>query len=132
MLTRFIIYGITGWCIEVLWTGLGSLLRGDTKMKGWTYLWMFPIYGLAVFLESVHNNIRNWPFFIRGAIYTILIFSIEFFTGWLLDKTIGLCPWNYGSKYSIKGFIRLDYAPLWFIAGLLFEILHNTLDRIKI
>jgi len=46
MLMRFIIYGFVGWCIEVFWTGLGSLLRGDRRLKGWSYLWMFPIYHL--------------------------------------------------------------------------------------
>ncbi|MDK2986766.1 MAG: hypothetical protein PWQ96_2410, partial [Clostridia bacterium] len=27
-------------------------------------------------------------------------------------------------------FIRLDYAPVWFTAGLLFEKLHDFLDNI--
>ena len=33
-----------------------------------------------------------------------------------------MCPWDYsGAKTSIKGVIRLDYAPYWMIAGLIFE-----------
>ena len=33
-----------------------------------------------------------------------------------------LCPWNYErSRWNLARVIRLDYAPCWFIAGLLFE-----------
>ena len=32
------------------------------------------------------------------------------------------CPWDYSkSPLNVNGLIRLDYAPLWFGAGLLFE-----------
>lgn len=133
MLTRFIIYGFTGWCIEIFWTGLGSLIRGDRKLRGWTYLWMFPIYGLAVFLEPIHNFIRDWPFFLRGIIYVIFIWSIEYFTGFILKNTVKVCPWDYSkATYSIKGLIRLDYGPAWFLAGLLFEKLHDLLIKLSI
>ena len=45
----------------------------------------------------------------------------EFSTGLLL-KHYNVCPWDY-SRYPLnyKGVIRLDYAPLWFCTGLLFE-----------
>ena len=126
---RFIIYGLIGWCVEVFWTGMGSLLTGDIKLTGQTYLWMFPIYGLAVFLELIHNKIRDWPIILRGLLYTLLIFSIEYLTGWFLQSTIGLCPWDYSdTRFSLNGFIRLDYAPAWFTAGILFEMLHDLLE----
>ena len=48
-LEKFIIYGITGWCLEVLWTGFMSLINGDPKLTSTTSLWMFPIYGMVVF-----------------------------------------------------------------------------------
>jgi len=128
MLIRFVIYGFTGWCTEIFWTGMGSLLRGDTKLRGWTYLWMFPIYGLAIALEPIHNQIRGLPLFLRGGVYVLFIWLIEYFSGWFLKNTIHICPWDYSkTPYSINGFIRLDYAPAWFIAGLLFERLHDFL-----
>ncbi|MEJ6951081.1 putative ABC transporter permease [Natronospora cellulosivora (SeqCode)] len=128
MLSRFIIYGLIGWCLEIFWTGLGSIIRGDAKLQGWTYLWMFPIYGMAVFLEPVHNSIRSWPILLRGGVYTLFIFCIEYICGWILKRTIQVCPWDYSkSPFAIKGYIRLDYAPAWFVAGLLFERLHDLL-----
>ena len=50
-----------------------------------------------------------------------LIFSGEYISGRLLSKH-SMCPWDYGrSKWNICRVVRLDYAPVWFGAGLLFE-----------
>lgn len=128
---RFIIYGLVGWCIEIFWTGLGSLINGDTTLYAWTYIWMFPIYGLMIFLEPIHNKIRSWPILLRGGIYSGLILITEFLTGTMLNYFIGECPWKYqDTPYTIYGIIRLDYTPFWFIAGLLFEKLHDILSHI--
>lgn len=133
MKIRFFIYGLTGWVAETLFTGFGSLLRGDLTMRAWTYIWMFPIYGLMVLLEPVHNRIRNLPVVLRGGVYTILIFGIEYTTGWMLRGLIGRCPWNYGmGPYTIDGLINLSFIPFWFLGGLLFERLHDFLTRKKI
>lgn len=60
----------------------------------------------------------------------LLIFSIEYTTGYFLATLIGKCPWDYSGKvFSLKGYIRLDYAPLWFATGLLFEILHDRITK---
>lgn len=45
MKSNFIKCGMIGWCLEVAWTGLGSLLRHDPKLTGVSSLTMFPIYG---------------------------------------------------------------------------------------
>lgn len=128
---RFLIYGLIGWCVEIFWTGSASLLKGDLHLQAHTYLWMFPIYGLAIFLEPIHNSIRDKPVIVRGVIYTTLIFIVEYLAGWLLQLTIGHCPWDYSSQlFSVNGFIRLDYAPAWFVASLLFERLHDTLIKV--
>ncbi len=56
MMKRFLVYGLVGLCAEIFWTGIGSLLQGDIRLSGFTYIWMFPIYGLTVFLN--HCNIK--------------------------------------------------------------------------
>jgi uncharacterized membrane protein len=128
---KFLIYGLIGWCAEVFWTGLGSLMKGDVKLAAFTYIWMFPIYGMAVFLEDVHDRIRELPTIIRGSIYTILIFAVEYITGMLLKLLIGVCPWDYsGNILSINGVIRLDFIPVWFFAGLIFERIHDKMNMI--
>lgn len=129
MKTRFLIYGLAGWIAETLFTGLGSLLKGDLTMRSWTYIWMFPIYGLMLLLEPVHERIRALPVVYRGGVYTVIIFAIEYTTGWILRELIGRCPWNYTGPYAIDGLITLSFIPVWFIGGLLFEKLHDSLVR---
>ena len=134
MLQRFILYGLMGWIVEVIFTGTFSLLSGSLRLAAQTYLWMFPIYGLAVFFEPVHDRIRYliWP--LRGLIWAGLIFFIEYTTGWILKSTIGICPWDYSghTPYSVHGFIRLDYTPFWFTGGLIWEKIHDYLDSLEI
>lgn len=128
MIRRFVLYGLAGWCMEISFTGLYSLYMGNPKLSGTTYIWMFFIYGLAVFLEPIHNRIRGVSFVIRGGVYALLIIFTEYIAGWFLSRLIGVCPWDYGSgKYIINGFTRIDSAPLWGAAGLLFERFHDVL-----
>lgn len=128
MWKRFIIYGLLGLCSEVLWNGFAAMLKGDILLRGTTCIWMFPIYGLAIFLEPVHYRIKHLPLILRGGIYMILIFAVELISGLLLRRILGACPWNYENKaLSIGGIITLDYAPVWFAVGILFEKIHNAI-----
>ncbi len=118
---NFIKCGLTGWCMEILFTALGSFRRRDMTLKGTTSLWMFPIYGCAAVLSPVSRLLRKSSFWIRGLTYRGLIFSPESLPGRLLEKQ-RLCPWDYSrSRWNIRHLIRLDFAPCWFGAGLLFE-----------
>lgn len=132
MKNRFVIYGFVGLVAETLFTGLGSLIKGDLTMGARTYIWMFPIYGLMILLEPVHDRIRNLPVVFRGGAYTIIIFAIEYTTGRILRELIGRCPWNYTGPYSIDGLITLTFIPVWFVGGLIFEKLHDFLIRRRI
>ncbi|HZF39031.1 MAG TPA: hypothetical protein VE715_09420, partial [Blastocatellia bacterium] len=73
MLTRFLLYGFLGWCVEVFWSAIEEIwLRGkrDWRLKGQSYLWSFPLYGMAVFLfEPLHDVVRGLPWVARGIIY---------------------------------------------------------------
>lgn len=115
--------------MEVFWTGFHSLLSGNLNLISNTSIWMFFIYGSAVFLEPIHDKIRRKNIIIRGLLWATLIYSIEFFCGFLLEQLIGSCPWDYRSstKYTIRGYIRFDYLPAWFIVGLFFEKVHDFL-----
>ncbi|MDR3239448.1 MAG: putative ABC transporter permease [Clostridiales bacterium] len=130
MLIKFLIYGSMGWIMEILWTGLNSLLKKDYKMMGTTSIWMFFIYGLAVFMAPVCDILIRFPVLVRGGCYVLCIFVIEYITGTLL-KRIHVCPWDYSaSRFSVHGLIRLDFAPVWFAAGLIFEKAHLLLRLI--
>lgn len=122
----FITCGLCGWCIEVVWTGLGSFINHDKKMMGNTSILMFPIYGLGSFIKPLSKALSSKHIAFRGIIYTICIFTVEYISGYYL-KLRQKCPWDYSkSKYNVNGLIRLDYAPAWFAVGLLFEKLLNS------
>lgn len=113
--------GAIGLFFEIFWTGITNFSTHDKKLRGTTSLLMFPIYGMAFLIKPVYRLIHNLNFFIRGVFYTICIYTTEFFSGAFL-KRHNCCPWDYShAKSNIKGLIRLDYAPLWFIVGLIYE-----------
>lgn len=127
-LHSFLRCGLAGWCLEILFTALGSLRRRELKLKGNTSIWMFPIYGCAALIGPLRRLLKKWPLWMRGFTYMTLIYCVEYLSGKALQKK-GLCPWDYGrSRFHVNRTIRLDYAPLWFFAGLLFERLSRDED----
>lgn len=135
-LINFLKCGITGWCLEILFTSAESIMLHDWRLVGKTSLLMFPIYGLAAFLPWIGRMVDRWldkdfwpsedihgaDLILRhGILYMVLIFIGEYFFGLVLRR-LGICPWDYtGRPTNIRGLIRLDFAPLWFCAGLIFE-----------
>jgi len=131
---RLLIYGVAGWCAEIVWTAIcdvGAALsagrRVDARLMGHTYLWMFPIYGLGGLLfELTHAAVRGWPWFVRGLVYMLGCFAVEYASGRLIQRATGLIPWDYsGTRWHVRGLIRLDYAPVWFAFGLLLEVVER-------
>ncbi|KSV58306.1 putative ABC transporter permease [Acetivibrio ethanolgignens] len=119
---NFIRCGLIGWCLECFWTGLVSFFqKQDKKLTCHTSILMFPIYGMAAFIAPFSRLFHKKSLFFRGSLYTLLIYITEYLTGFYLKKKQA-CPWDYSqARYNIKGLIRLDYAPVWFATGLLYE-----------
>ncbi len=130
MLIRFVLYGLGGWCGEVIFTALNeSFPKRDWRLVGTTYLWMFPIYGLLViFYEPVHDLIRDFPILIRALIWSLGFTTVELISGWLIARVIGRCPWDYtGKKFAINPYIRWDFFLVWAVIGLALEPMHDFL-----
>jgi uncharacterized membrane protein len=133
MWIRFVLYGLGGWCGEILFTALtDSIPKRDWRLVGTTYLWMFPIYGLlAVLYEPTHDLIRDYPLLVRALIWSLGFTSIELVTGWLIERISGRCPWDYSQKrFAINAYIRWDFFPVWAIIGLALEPIHDFLVRL--
>lgn len=121
MKRNFFLCGSIGWCLEIFWTGIHALLAGEPTMMGKSSLLMFPIYGCASLIVPVYKKIADIPAALRGLVYTCGIYLAEFTSGSIL-KYFHMCPWDYShTPFHYKGIIRLDYIPVWFVTGLLFE-----------
>lgn len=121
MTKRFFIYGSLGLCIEVMWTGLWAFFKGDFTLTGHSSVIMFPIYGSVVLLEPMFRELKCNSILLRGAVYMLLIFSAEYFSGIFLNR-LGICPWSYANaRFNVEGVVRADYMPLWFGVGIMYE-----------
>lgn len=117
----FLKCGVLGWGMEIFWTGLHALGSENWKLTGYSSLWMFPIYGMAACIGPVSKKIQDLPLVLRGSIYMTGIFTVEYLSGMFL-KHYNMCPWDYSSSpFEYKGVIRLDYAPVWFLVGIIYE-----------
>ena len=135
--------GLTGWGLEILLTSVEGFAAGDMKFMGKTSIYMFPIYGMGPKRIPIPyiGNMDSWigdrgqiavkdRIFRHGILDMVLIFSAEYLTGTFL-KSLGICPWDYtGRMLSVDGVIRLDFAPFWFMTGLLFEYLTGGKEEI--
>ena len=122
-----------GLAMEILFVAVIDRKLHGWKLQGHTYVWMFPIYALVYpSLLYLYPRMAGLSFVWRGLLYTVLIFAVEYVSGWLLRWTTGLCPWDYSgkSRWAIQGVIRLDYAPGWFTASMVFEWFFRVLRGI--
>lgn len=128
IMKRFFIYGFIGCSMEVFWTGIASLFKGDTALMSHSSIWMIVIYGMAIFLEPFQMMLKDKNWFLRGIVYMCLIYIGEYTTGFILDL-FDIKVWEYMDSLNIHGYITLSFAPLWFAAGLFFEKVRYWLDN---
>ena len=126
----FVLAGIT---MEVCWTSILNFIKTkNPRLTGETYLWMFPIYAVVPFIYIfVLSQFQTANIFLKGIIYMTGFYLLEFITGYLIKKAVGVSPWNYedfsikifGKKYksNLKGLICLEYAPIWYLCGIIGE-----------
>jgi uncharacterized membrane protein len=130
--THVLLLCALGMALEVVFTAVAEHpSSGDRRLKGYTYLWMAPIYALVYpACALLVPMLAPYPTAVRGVIYMLIIYAVEYSSGWLLRKLVGECPWERGyrdAKWGVHGLIRLDFAPGWIAAGLIFEWAYRVL-----
>lgn len=130
-------YGALGVAAEIAFTGVrDAVARRDWRLTGHSYLWMFPIYGSAAYLfEPVHDRLRGAPMWQRAAAYSAGIMAVEYVSGMALRRVVGAVPWDYsghGRFVLPGGATRLDYAPLWAVAGLALERVDDVVRHVSV
>lgn len=116
--------------MEVFWTGIASLFKGDAALMAHSSIWMIIIYGMALFLEPFQKMLKDKNWFVRGFVYMLLIYFAEYVTGFALD-ILNIQVWKYEDVLNIHGYITLTFAPLWFMVGLFFERVRVWLDSVS-
>lgn len=136
----FLSFGCIGITTEIIFTSFSDSIISyldssnfDMKLVGHSYFWMFFIYGLiAILFPPVYKKVKGFFIVYRLILYATVIFFIEFISGFILDQIIGKCPWQYSNKFSIYGYIRLDYLFFWMGFGYLVEKLYLYLSNMFI
>lgn len=134
-LTHVLLLCALGMAMEVFFTAFMDYpLARDRRLRGYTYAWMAPIYALVYPLASVvYPRMAVYPLLVRGFAYMLIIYAIEYSSGWLLRRFVGECPWEEGyrrARWNVHGLIRLDFAPAWIVAALIFEWTYRVLRGI--
>ncbi|MBI1288311.1 MAG: hypothetical protein GC178_12125 [Flavobacteriales bacterium] len=126
----FVLYGGLGVTTEVFFTAIVDRINAgnldDLSLKGQSYIWMFPIYGITSILFPIgYNLLKNLNRLVRYFIYGAVILLVELITGFMLEQFTGRCPWEYQSGWHFGGYIRFDYLPLWMLFGAMIEEFHR-------
>ena len=136
LLYIFIIYGLFGWAVEILFTAITeSYKKKNWKLEGVTYLWMFPIYGFGgllfdfAYTQSVSFGITIIP---RLLIFLAGLYIIELIFGFILLKVTGDYVWKYNGRWQFAHIINFAYAPAWIVFLLALEQLHQFIDRLSL
>jgi uncharacterized membrane protein len=133
----FFAFACIGITTEIFFTAISSVVESmlnnepiSWRLLGFSYIWMFPIYGLIAFLAPiVFGLLSKYPLILRLFLAAIVIFCVEFITGFLLDQLTGSCPWEYKHGYHVMGYIQLEYLPAWMLFVFMIEKIYKYLDR---
>lgn len=133
---RLYFWGAHGVFGEVIFTGVWEfVVTGKWQLMGVSSIWSFLTYGVGIFCfgEAVRNWLikRDLSVPVRCLVYVLCVYAWEFAVGALLGY-FGACPWDYTAfDYDVMGLIALEYAPLWYLGGVYFEVLSSVMSNLE-
>jgi uncharacterized membrane protein len=132
MLLKMILFGCVGVALEVVFTALTAPAeKRSIRLLGYSYIWMLPIYATTpVLLNFLYPRLIPIWLPARLAVYVVVLFFVEYISGWILRTTTGTCPWEAGyrgHRWAIHGLVRLDFAPSWAVAAFILEKIYIAL-----
>jgi uncharacterized membrane protein len=109
----FIMYSFLGWVIE-------SAYKTFREHKGFINSGflnnpLIPIYGIgAVIIILIDAKVGNMPFPIKVILFTIVCTTLEYITGFLIEKIFRIKLWNYANRtLNLHGRICLLNTFYW-------------------
>lgn len=105
----FLFGGLVYYLIEILWRGYSH----------WT---MIILGGLCFVAVGLINNVLSWNMVIelQALIGAILITSLEFVVGLIVNVELGWSIWDYSNvPFNFLGQICLPFSLLWYILSII-------------
>ncbi len=125
----FLIYAFLGWCVEVAYAAL------ETKIfvnRGFLNGPVCPVYGcgILVVIVTLTPLKDNFLFLFVGSFF--LTSTIEFITGFLLEKLFHNQWWDYSEEnFNICGYVCLKFSILWGLGcTLVMDVIHPTIYNV--
>lgn len=117
LLSYFFIYGILGWCSEV---AFAAFKQRKFVNRGFLNGPICPVYGFGVgFVVSLLMPYKSNVFFMYIA-SVAAVSSIEWFTGFALEKIFHSRWWDYSDQpFNLNGYICLPFSLIWGAACML-------------
>ena len=125
----FIIYSFLGWCVEVLYA-----YKNQKKFvnRGFLHGPLCPIYGLCISSMVIVLDNINVTLPLLLIVATIVISTIEYLTGYILEKLFKTKYWDYtDDPFNIHGRICLHFSIMWGITSVgVVKIIHPLIKYI--
>ena len=119
LLKVYLFIGLIYMSMEVIFRAiLGKMIgfQGCSylSLMGFSSLWMIPIGSACIIISTIFHDYFNIPSWIKLFISMILVWSIEFLSGYFFNIKLGLHLWSYiGFPFNIMGQITFAYLPVW-------------------
>ncbi len=127
------LFAIAGLGLEVVETALLDYSKKrDRRLMGYSSVWYIPFYAVLplAYFHIFHGALFRWPFYVRGPVYVLSFWALEFVSMGILRLALGKSPSEesyYKSRWNVRGLIRLDLGPVWLCFGFIFEWMFRSL-----
>ena len=126
MIFEAFLFAIVGLGLEVVETAILFPKDRDRRLMGYSSLWYIPFYAVfpLVLLHNFHGFFFPLPFYVRGLLYMVIFWIVEYGSMALLRLILGKSPSEdgyYRSRWNVHGLVRLDLGPVWICFGFVFE-----------
>lgn len=102
----------------------------ELLFRGRSHISMFILGGLCFVLIGGINNYISWemPLILQMIIGAVVITTLEFITGYIVNIKLGLNVWDYSNQpFNIMGQICLSFSFLWLLISLIAIVLDDYL-----
>lgn len=114
----FFFYSFLGFLLETIYRSIASkrLVYPGFLLGPYCPIYGFGLIAVVLLLQPLKDNL--WLFLPAAFIVTSVL---EYFTGYMLEKLLGLRLWDYNNKLlNIKGRISVEFSIYWTILAYLF------------